>query len=62
MVFNKGILSAFLALSGVWYDLAKASAQVRELEAARATLKRACELNAGLRLLGLDDLNQAAVW
>ncbi len=37
----EGLLSAFPALSGVWYDLGKARAQLGELEAARVALKRA---------------------
>ena len=57
-----GVLSAFPDLSGVWYDLGKARAQPGELEAARAALKRACELDAGLRLKALDDLELKAVW
>jgi hypothetical protein len=56
------VLSAFPALPGVWYDLGKARAQLGELEAARAALKRACELDGGLRLVALDDLELEVVW
>jgi hypothetical protein len=58
----EGVLSASPGLAGVWYDLAKARAQLGELEAARAAVKRACELDEGLRLVALDDLELEAVW
>lgn len=58
----EGVLSAFPALPGVWYDLGKARALLGDLEAARAALKRACELDEGLQLVVLDDLELEAVW
>ena len=58
----EGVLSAFPGLPGVWYDLGKARVQLGELEAARAALKRACELDEGWKLLALDDLELEAVW
>jgi hypothetical protein len=57
-----GVLSAFPALSGVWYDLRKARAQLGELEAARAALKRACELDEGLRLKALEEIDFESLW
>jgi uncharacterized protein HemY len=58
----EGVLSAFPALADVWYDLGKARAQLGELEAARAALKRACELDKRLKLVALDDFELHAVW
>lgn len=58
----EGVLTAFPGLSCVWYNLGKARAQLGELEAARAALKRACELDKGLRFVVLDDLELEAVW
>ncbi len=58
----EGVLSAFPTLSGVWYDLAKAKTQLGDLDTARVALKRAFELDAGLRLEALDDLELEAVW
>jgi len=58
----QGVLAAFPLLSSVWYDLAKARTQLDELEAARTALKTACELDPGLRLVALDDLEFMAIW
>jgi hypothetical protein len=58
----EGVLAAFPALSGVWYDLAKARVHLGELEAARVALKRACELDEGLRLKALDELDLDGIW
>ena len=58
----EGTLSAYPALSGVWYDLAKAKTQLGDLEAARAALKRACELDEGLKLKALEDADLGPIW
>jgi hypothetical protein len=58
----EGVLSAFPGLAGVWFDLGRARAQLGELEAARAALKRACELDVGLRQVALDDLDLDGLW
>jgi hypothetical protein len=58
----EGVLAAFPALSGVWYDLAKAKTQLGDLEAARAALKRACELDEGLRLKALEHPELEKIW
>ncbi len=57
-----GVLKAFPSLSSVWFNLAKAKTQLGDLDAARAALKRACELDQGLRLIALDDLELEGIW
>ena len=49
-----GVLSAFPDLADVWFDLASAQAQLGELKAAKASLKRAFDLDVGLRMKALD--------
>lgn len=58
----EGVLAAFPALSGVWLDLARAKAQLRDLEAAKEALRRAFALDAELRLEAVKDDRLSAVW
>ena len=58
----EGVLAAFPVLSGVWLDLARAKAQLGELEAAKEALRRAFALNQDLRLEAVKDDRLAAIW
>ena len=56
------MLSTFPALPGVSYNIVKEQAKLGQLEAARAALKEACEFDARLKRVALDDLEIEAVW
>lgn len=58
----EGVLAAFPALSGVWLDLARAKAQLGELEAAKEALRRAFALDEELRLEAVKDARLGALW
>jgi predicted Zn-dependent protease len=58
----EGVLAAFPALSGVWLDLARAKAQLGELEAAKEALRRAFAFDEELRLEAVKDDRLSAVW
>ena len=57
-----GVLSAFPDLADVWFDLASAQAQLGELKAAKASLKRAFDLDVGLRMKALDHPELEDIW
>lgn len=58
----ESVLAAFPALSGVWLDLARAKAQLKDLDAAKEALRRAFALDAELRLEAVKDDRLAALW
>jgi tetratricopeptide (TPR) repeat protein len=57
-----GVLTAFPALAGVWLDLARAKAQLGDLEAAKEALRRAFALDGELKLEAVRDERFSALW